>query len=165
MNKRATIASGIFLILLGIFFLTREVFPDLFGFFEWPFILIGLGLIFIIGAIVSGQSGLAIPGSIISGIGGILYVQHTSLGFASWAYMWALIPAIVGIGIIISGLIDGHLRSALNPGLTLILIGLVMFFGFGGSFGLDPEIVKYWPVLLIAIGAIKILSIIFRKKN
>jgi hypothetical protein len=72
---------------------------------------------------------------------------------------------LVGLGIIISGIIDGHIRGALGAGLTLILISLVLFFIFGGSFGLDPELVKYWPVILIALGVITILRLFIRGKR
>lgn len=164
MNKRASITGGVILILLGLFFLAKEIFPDVFGVFEWPFIVIGVGLVFILAAILSGLGGLAIPGTIIGGIGGILYVQSNLLGFSSWSYMWALIPGFVGLGIIISGIIDGHIRGALGGGLTLILISLVLFFIFGGSFGLDPELVKYWPVILIALGVITIFRLFFKGK-
>jgi len=165
MNKRASITGGVILILLGLFFLAREIFPDVFGVFEWPFIVIGVGVVFILAAILSGQGGLAIPGTIIGGIGGILYAQSNLIGFNSWSYMWALIPGLVGLGIILSGIIDGHIRGALSAGLTLILISLVLFFIFGGSFGLDPELVKYWPVILIALGVITIIRLFIKGKR
>ncbi len=158
MNKRSIIISGLILILLGIFFLAKEIFPQAFGFFEWPFSIIGIGIIFILAAILSVRGGLAVPGSILVGIGGILYAQNHFVGYSSWAYMWALIPGFVGIGILISGLIDGTLRHALGGGFSLIIISLVMFFVFGGSFGLDPEFVKYWPIILLAFGLIIIIS-------
>ncbi len=158
MNRRASVTSGVILIILGIFFLAREIFPELLGFFEWPFFIVGLGVIFILAAILSNRGGLAIPGAILTGIGGILYAQNSFLGFSSWQFMWALIPGFVGIGILISGIIDGHLRRSLGGGFSLILISLVMFFVFGGNFGLDPEFVKYWPVILIAFGLIIVIS-------
>ena len=158
MNRRSIIASGLILILLGIFFLVKEIFPQFFGFFEWPFSIIGLGVIFILAAILSVRGGLAVPGSILTGIGGILYAQNNFIGYSSWSYMWALIPGFVGIGILISGLIDGNIRHALGGGFSMILISLVMFFVFGGSFGLDPEFVKYWPIILLAFGAIIIIN-------
>lgn len=165
MNRRATVVSGIILILLGLLFLAGQFFPDLVGFFEWPFSIIGVGLIFLLAAILSGRGGLAIPGMIIGGIGGILYLQNVSNAWASWSYMWALIPGFVGLGIILSGLINRHFRSALGSGFSLIMISLVMFFIFGGSFGLDPQLLQYWPMLLIAFGLMLILNIIFPRKR
>jgi len=165
MNRRATVTVGVILILMGLVFLARQIFPGILGFFEWPFIIIGIGVIFILAAILSGLGGLAIPGTIIAGIGGILYAQNHFIGWASWSYMWALIIGFVGLGNIISGLIEGQIRSAMSGGLTLIIISTVLFFFFGGSFGLDPEFVKYWPILLIALGLIILINIIFKKKR
>jgi len=165
MNRRATIVSGVILILLGLLFLAGQFFPGLVGFLEWPYSVIGVGLIFLLAAILSGRGGLAIPGMIISGIGGILYLQNATNTWASWSYMWALIPGFVGLGTILSGLINGHFRSSLGSGFSLIMISLVLFFIFGGSFGLDPQIVRYWPLLLIAFGLMLILKLIFPRKQ
>ena len=36
----------------------------------------------------------------------------------------------------------------------MLAAGLVLLAVFGGLFGLTPEILRFWPVLLIVIGAI-----------
>ncbi|MDT8381893.1 MAG: hypothetical protein RQ728_06515 [Brevefilum sp.] len=157
MNRRASIVSGFFLILLGILFLIREIAPQYFQFWDWPFIIIGLGFLFIIWAIASGTGGLAVPGSILAGLGGIFYYQNMTGDWESWTYIWALIPGFVGIGIIISSLIDRNFKQSISAGLILILISAIMLFSFGAAFGLDPEITKYWPALLIALGLISLV--------
>jgi len=70
----------------------------------------------------------------------------------------------VGLGIIFSGLIDRNVRGAAGGGLTLMLISLVLFFLFGGSFGLDPQIVQYWPVILIGLGLVMLLRLMFGRR-
>ncbi len=161
MKRRASIFSGIFLVLLGVLFLAREIVPQYFDFWDWPFIIIGLGFVFLVWAILSGTGGLAVPGSILAGIGGILYYQNVTGDWASWSYIWALIPGFVGIGIVIAGLIDGNFKESINAGLTLLLISAVLLFVFGGAFGLPIEITQYWPVLLIALGLLSFVRSIF----
>jgi hypothetical protein len=43
---------------------------------------------------------MAVAACIIGGIGGILYWQSYTGDWASWAYVWTLIPGFSGIGII-----------------------------------------------------------------
>ena len=157
MNRRASIVGGIILVLLGMLFLAREIVPQYFQFWDWPFVIIGLGLLFFIWAIVSGVGGLAVPGSILAGIGGILYYQNITGDWESWSYVWALIPAFVGIGIIFGGIIDQNFKEAISSGLIMMLISAMLFFAFGSAFGLEPNITVYWPVLLIALGLVALV--------
>ena len=76
MRQKSGIVGGIILILLGLLFLASEIFPGLFSFWEWPFIIVLVGLVFLLWAVIGGVGGLAIPGSILAGIGGILYYQN-----------------------------------------------------------------------------------------
>lgn len=165
MRKRTSIAGGIILILLGLLFLGRSIFPDYFQFWEWPFAIIGVGIVFLVWAVVSGHGGLAVPAAILGGIGGILYYQNTTGDWTSWAYIWALIPGFVGVGVIISGMINHDYKEGLTGGLTLILISAIMFFAFGERFGLAPEITQFWPVLLIGLGIIALARAILPGKK
>jgi hypothetical protein len=161
MNRRNGIVGGIILILLGLLFLANELFPQTFAFWDWPFIIIGLGVVFLIWAILAGTGGLAVPGTILAGIGGILYYQNITGDWESWSYIWALIPGFVGLGVIISGIIDGNFKEAFTRGLTLLVISGVFFFAFGSAFGLEHELIQYWPVLLIILGLIALVRVIF----
>lgn len=160
MNRRASIVGGMFLILLGLLFLVREIAPQYFQFWEWPFFIVGLGFIFLFWALLSSTGGLAVPGSILAGIGGILYYQNMTGDWESWSYIWALIPGFVGMGVIIGGLIDKNFKESIGAGLTLFLISAILLFSFGAAFGLDPEITQYWPALLIALGLVSLVRAI-----
>lgn len=164
MNKRATIGGGIVLILLGLLFLARAIFRDVFGFMDWPFIIVGVGMIFLLFAIFTKTGGLAVPGCIISGVGGILYYQSTFNAWHEW-YLWMLVPAFVGVGVIVSSLIDGSFRKDWIGGVTLLFIGAALFCIFGGVFGygLAREWAQYWPVLLIVWGALVLLRTFLRR--
>jgi hypothetical protein len=160
MNKRAGITGGIILILLGVLFLASEIYPQVFSFWDWPFIIIGLGGVFLLWGILGGVGGLAVPGSILAGIGGILYYQNFTGDWESWSYIWALIPGFVGVGIILGGIIDGKFKEAVSSGLVLILISAILLFAFGAAFGLDPNITMYWPVLLVILGVVSLVKAI-----
>jgi hypothetical protein len=78
----------------------------------------------------------------------------------SWSYIWSLIPGFVGIGIIISGIIEGTFKEALSSGLILLLIGAILLFVFGFAFGLPDTITQYWPTLLMGLGLISLIRAI-----
>lgn len=164
MQRRGAITGGILLILFGALALVSNFLPEQVKLLSWPFFIIGVGLIFLIAALVSRLGGLAIPGVIVVGIGGIFYYQFVSGDYGSWAYLWTLIPGFVGLGILLSGIIKKQLRSALTGGLILIGISLALFFFFGGGFGLSEEVVQYWPVLLIAWGLFILVRQLVKKK-
>ena len=92
MKRNRSLTFGVLLILFGAWFLAVQFFPS-FGnwveqFVDWPFWVMIPGLIFLVAAILSGVSGLVVPGMIISGIGGILYYQNITGDWQSWSYAW-----------------------------------------------------------------------------
>lgn len=164
MNQRKGLVSGIMLILLGGFFLAAQLMPDIFGYVFWPFILVGIGGVFMLFALLTRTGGLAVPGSILLGLGGIFYYQATTNDWASWSYMWALIPGFVGLGVIIAGLLSRGGPRFDSGGLVLIAISAMGFLLFGGIFGLNLDVSTLWPIFLIGIGLITLFSALFRKR-
>ena len=166
-DNRNGIVFGVLLILLGGFFLAVRMYPEIFGFVFWPFIIIGIGGVFLLSAILTRTGGLAIPGCILAGIGSILYYQAVSGNWASWSYMWTLIPGFVGIGVIFAGLLSRGKPHFDSGGLVLITISAMGFLifttVFGDIFGLNLEIGTLWPLFLIGIGVITLFSALFRK--
>lgn len=160
MNRRGSLTFGLILILLGGWFLAMQFLPGVADWFEsivdWPIWIIGPGLIFIFAAIVSTATDLAIPGSIITGIGLILAYQNDTGDWQSWSYAWALIISFVGVGIFLSFALRGQFRKAFSEASGPFLTGVVMFLIFGTffrvTFGQSPFLGDYWPVLLIAFG-------------
>jgi hypothetical protein len=103
--------------------------------FAWPMWTIGAGLLVLIIGLLTGAPGMAIPASIIAGIGGILFYQNQTGDYSSWSYMWALIPGFVGVGTILAGLLGEQTRRNLSHGLNLIVISTVLFLVFATFFG------------------------------
>ena len=161
MKRKGSVTFGVLLILAGALFLVVELVPDFnewyTQFADWPFWVIGPGLLFLFAAVISGVSALAIPGAIISGIGGILYYQEVSGDWQSWAYLWTLITGFVGIGVFFMHLLEGRVKKAFKEGGNLVITSVVMFLLFGSLmrsiFGEEPFFGQYWPVLIIVWGA------------
>lgn len=163
-DRNSGIVWGILLIALGGFLLATRLMPGVFGTEFWPFIIIGVGGVFLLAALLTRTGGLAIPGCIVGGVGGILYYQNITSNFASWTYMWTLIPGFVGIGILLSGLLSRESPRFEPASLVLMLISAVGFSIFGGFFGLEQNIETLWPLFLIGAGVIVLLSAFFNRK-
>jgi hypothetical protein len=78
---------------------------------------------------------LAIPGSIITTIGLMLFYQNLTGHWESWSYGWTVILMSVGLGIFIMGL-WGQNETQRAAGLRVLRIGLIMFVIFGAFFEL-----------------------------
>lgn len=169
-RKRGSLIAGLLLLLVGGALLLNQFYPSFFDpilpeSFTWPWYVIGTGLVFLFMAFLTGNGGLAIPGSIITTVGGILYYQNSTGDWESWAFVWALIPASVGVGMLISALIDGN-SGAAKGGLWLVAINLVIFLIFWSAFRRDSMfLAQYWPVLLIVAGLILLIQAILPRNR
>lgn len=153
-RRRTSIFGGVILILVGAVLLTLQLLPGVVVQFSWPWAVIAVGLfLFALGAAI-GEPGMAVPATIVSGIGGILAYQQAANQWESWSYLWTLIPGFVGLGLILMNFLGGEEADSVKDGLNLILISLTMLAIFGSFFGALGVAGKYWPVLLILLGLI-----------
>jgi hypothetical protein len=160
-SNTGALIGGAVLIALGILSLAGQVFHSLNWGFLWPFIVIGVGAMFFVAMFAGGKqaAALAVPGSIVGGIGLILLFQNITHYWESMSYFWTLILTLVGTGIYIMGLYGGdenHKRS----GIKLMKIGAILFIIFGTFFELIFSSFSKiaFPILLIALGAYLILN-------
>src|SRR5688500_15135654 len=156
-RERSSLILGILLILFGAWLVVTRQVPALQNWLEdnftWPMWTIGAGLLVLLIGLITGAPGMAVPASIIAGIGGILYYQNSTGDFGSWSYMWALIPGFVGIGTILAGLLGENTRTNLAHGLNLLAISAVLFLVFGTFFGGLAILGDYGAaILLILLG-------------
>jgi hypothetical protein len=159
-NERSisTALVGGLLVLLGVFFLFLQLVPgfsrilriDLF----WPLIVVAAGGLMLVLGLATRTPDLAVPASIVGGIGLLLFYQNVTGDWASWAYAWALIPGFVGVGVILARLLGGRPEGGIQGGGTLILISLVMFLVFGAFLGPFGALSALWPLLLILGGVL-----------
>ncbi len=166
-RRRTSIVGGGLLILVGCLLFAAQVLPDFMPDFwqiiSWPWIIIGVGLfLFALGAAI-GEPGMAVPATIVGGIGGILAYQSYTGAWESWSYMWALIPGFVGLGIVLMKLMGGE--GSIKEGTTLMFISFIMLAIFGSFFGAIGMAGKYWPVLLILLGVVLLVRSFFNKES
>ncbi|MEA3376231.1 MAG: hypothetical protein U9R72_08575 [Chloroflexota bacterium] len=164
-TRRSNLVGGLLLVLLGLLVLVIQLLPGLRIHFSWPWIIIGFGVLLLLIGSATGVAALAIPASIVAGIGGILAYQYASGDWDSWAYIWSLIPGFVGIGIVLFDLLGGDTRAAAGAGGWLILISLTLFCIFGSVFGALGFMGQYWPVLLILLGILLLIRPLLRPRR
>lgn len=167
-ENRSRLAVGILLILVGVWFLLTRFVPQLQDWvrieFTWPLIIVAVGAgLFLMGLLVNAP-GMAVPACIVAGIGGLLYWQNATGNWSSWMYAWTLIPGFVGMGVLLSGILEGRVRAAVSEGIRLILISLILFVIFASFLGGANWLGGYWPILLILLGVWLMIRPLLRQK-
>jgi len=166
-RQRTNTILGLLLVLAGAVFLAQQFYPDLqvWGYFtfSWPVYVIGAGVLLLLLGLLVGAPGMAVPATIVAGIGGVLYWQETTGNWDSWAYTWTLIPGFVGLGIILEALLEGKPRGGLRAGGSLMVISAILFVIFASFMGGPALLGTYWPVLLILIGLWFIIRSLLRR--
>jgi len=158
--RRSTLGFGIVLIVLGLFFLARQIFPEFLGWigpFTWPLSVVGVGVFLLFLGAVTGNPGMAVPACIVGGIGLLLYWQNSTGDWASWAYAWTLIPGFAGIGVILEGVFSGRMDKVKGGGWSIV-VSLIMFAIFASFLGGPQLLGQYWPALLILLGVIALVQ-------
>jgi hypothetical protein len=167
-KDRTTLGAGLFLILLGIALLAFQFVSELDewfkSIFDWPLIIVGVGVFLLFLGLLVGEPGMAVPACILGGIGGLLYYQNATGNYESWAYAWTLLPGFTGVGVMLAALLGHGRKGSFSSGFTLVFISIVMFHIFAAFSGVRP-LGNYWPVLLIALGLWLIFKSFFKKRN
>jgi len=160
-SNAGPLIGGTLLITFGLLALAGRIFRSVDWGFLWPFLIIGLGLIFFVAMFAGGRqvAGFAIPGSIVGGIGLVLLYQNLTHHWESMSYFWTFIIFFVGAGIYIMGWYGGD-ASQKKSGAGVMKVGLIMFVIFGAFFELIFSSFNnlVFPILLILLGAYLILN-------
>jgi hypothetical protein len=160
-RSETSLALGIVLVVVGVFFLVMRLFDIDLSSYGWPLYVIIPGLTLLVVGFVSLGTGALIPGGIITMTGLVLAYQNSTGDWASWSYAWALVcPFGVGVGLLLQGLRDRDARqlktarSLMFWGLLIFMIGFVLFESILNVSGIDYGIVgrAALPALLIVIG-------------
>ncbi|MGB8980349.1 MAG: hypothetical protein WCC12_00585 [Anaerolineales bacterium] len=166
-QNRTNLFLGVLLVLIGVWLVVTRQVPAIQNWlddnFAWPMWTIGAGLLILLIGLITGAPGMAVPASIVAGIGGILFYQNQTGDFGSWSYMWALIPGFVGVGTILAGLLGENTRQNIAHGLNLVVISTLIFLIFASFFGGLSLLGDYGPaIILIALGVYVLLRGLLR---
>jgi hypothetical protein len=156
-QKRTQLVLGVILILAGALFLAGRIlnWALIWPFFGWPMIVVAVGVGLLLLGLLVGAPDMAVPATIVSGIGGILAYQNSTGDWVSWSYMWALIPVFVGIGMMLAALLGGKPGRVYLEAFGPIGFGLVFFIVLGSLFGgFQGQWGWVAPLALIVVGAI-----------
>jgi hypothetical protein len=168
MKNRSQLALGVVLILLGAWFIAQRQVPALetwvAQYMSWPLNVVAVGAIILLIGLLVGAPGMAIPAAIVAGIGGILYYQNQTNDYASWSYMWTLIPGFVGIGQLAAAALGRSLREA-RSGMSLILTSAVLFIIFAAIFGRLALLGPYFPAVVLILVGVWLLVRGFWRRN
>ncbi|HEX8991041.1 MAG TPA: hypothetical protein VF784_05135 [Anaerolineales bacterium] len=156
-QNRTQLVLGILLVLAGVLYILSPRLPFLQGWmhlqFQWPFYVMGAGLLILILGLLTGTPSMSIPACIVTGIGGILYYQNTTGDWASWEFLWALIPGFVAVGLLITGLLGEDSRHNFSNGLNLLVTSAALFLVFAAIFQRLYFLGPYGPAaVLILLG-------------
>jgi hypothetical protein len=152
------------LIIFGVFFSIVLYSPGLLRIEDWwPAFIVVPGLAMLAVSFVGAASGargmtaMAIPGCIVSAVGGILLYCNITNHWESWAYVWTLIPASVGLGLLIAGRFGVGDHGSAGAGGWLLVSGVAGFVLLGAFFEVlifGGMVSRYWPVALIGLGMV-----------
>ena len=144
-DSRGSIVVGGILVVIGAIFLFVNVFRVNFG-DVWPVIFFIIGAGFYLPVLLMPRerrnlAGLLIPGTILFGLGAIFFYNILADNWGSWAYIWTLIPAAVGLGLLLAARVGDWGGDTMKVGFWMFVIStgvcliLAAFFG-GGNVGL-----------------------------
>ena len=168
-RSRTQLVGGLLVLVVGVLLLVWQFAPSLHGriqiYWSWPLTIAAVGVGLLLFGLLVGAPGIAVPACIVGGIAGILYYQYYTGDWASWMYVWTLIPGFVGVGAVLSGLLGETPRKSIREGATMVLIAAALFFVAGAATGRIGWLGGYWPVVLIGWGVVIILRMLVRKRK
>jgi hypothetical protein len=160
---------GLLLIIVGgVVLAARQFGFDLFGpigDWGWPLFIIVPGIVLLALSLVPAPPagiGFAIAGAIVTTVGSLLLYQSRTGHWESWAYAWALIPMAAGAALVLYGSF-ARSSSMVRGGTWMAGIAAVLFATFAwffeGMFAgtVRPELIDWWPVLIVGAGAVLVL--------
>jgi hypothetical protein len=164
-NGRTSVVVGGILILIGAIFLFVNVFQINFG-QVWPIIFFIIGAGFYLPVLLLARdrqnlAGLLVPGTIMFGLGVIFFYNIFADNWGSWAYIWTLIPAAVGLGLLLAARVGHWGGDTMKVGFWMFVIStgvcliLAAFFS-GGNVG------SIGAILLIGLGVFLLIRSIRR---
>jgi hypothetical protein len=151
---RGPIAGGVIVIGIGLFLLFAQVVPD-----AGQWIPLIIGLVFLGAFAARREYGFLVAGSIIAGVGtGIVLASSTAGTLAGAMIMLSIAGGFLAIWLIgtLMRLPESHWWPFI-PGGILAFIGVIQLS--------DAGILRWWPLVLVALGALIIANTLRRTQR
>lgn len=166
-SNRGTMIAGIVLVVLGAVFFALNLIPGIDAKKTWPLILVVLGIGFCLPAFIwsdvrENLAGLFIPGFILLVLGVIFLFNTLTSIWNIWAIAWILIPASVGLGLVVAAYIGKWDRSVRQVGIWMMVISMSVFALFAAMFN-NIVVKSIGAGLLVITGLIMLLRSIIKK--
>jgi hypothetical protein len=156
-KQRAIVAAGGVAILLGVLVIVGSFLPAGSRVVSWPLIILAVGAAFLLFGIGTTAIGLVIPGTIVLGIGFLLYVQNLGRWWDSWSFAWALIPGFVGLGLLLFDRLTGASAGLKTATKVLLAVSAVLFLVFAAAVGRHGWAWIALGAVLVAAGIVLVL--------
>jgi len=162
MQHKNSIIPGVILILIGVLILLHkfQVF-----YLDWgtiyPIVLMVTGLSFFVLIKTRNDKGAVFPGTVFFLIGLFFFLRNNNwLDLYYFDEFWPVFLIIFGLAFLAVFVLKPHDWGVLIPASILLFLGLVFFSNKMGwlSWGTQVTISRLWPVLLILIGVVIILT-------
>lgn len=166
-TNRGSLIAGIGLIVLGVLFVVFNLMPQFTIKETWPIVFFVIAFAFCLPSLgwpesKKGLAALLIPGAIFFGLGVIFLYNTLTTNWAVWAYAWILIPASVGLGLMLAGKIGGWNNNVWRVGVWMALISVIVFAIFAALFG--NIVVKFIGAgVLVVLGLLLLIRSILKK--
>ena len=132
----------------------------------WTLFIIVPGLVLLTLAFVlrdGAAQGVTVAGAIITTIGLLLLYQDQNDHYESWAYAWALIPAAIGLALVVNGLrFDRHDQVTVGTRMVagfgvLLIVGAWYFETIFQTDRVPFDLGDNWPIALIVLGGLVLI--------
>jgi hypothetical protein len=166
-TNRGSLIAGIGLILLGALFIVLNILPNITIRQTWPIIFLVAAFGFYLPALAwpesrKGLAALFIPGTILFVLGAIFLFNTLASDWRIWAFAWILIPASVGLGMMLAAWVGKWEHGVWMVGTWMATLSLALFAVFAAMFGQD--LVRYIGAGLLVTMGLYLLIRSFLKK-
>ncbi len=167
--KKTSLVPGLVLIILGSILLINKLAPDFLNWYQiYPLIILGLGLIITFSALQKQDKGGVFPGTILFLVG-IFFIlrNYDVIPYYYVRDIWPVFIIFLGLGFLALFIVKPSDWGVLIPA------SLFIFFGTASLLRMYDIIdwsawrltSRYWPVILIIIGAGIILSSLKKRQQ
>jgi hypothetical protein len=166
-TNSGSLIAGIGLVLLGALFICFNLIPEFTLAKTWPVIFFVIAFAFFLPGLAwpdarKGLAALFIPGTILFVLGVIFFFNTLTNIWIVWAYAWILVPASVGLGMVLAAWAGQWDRGVRLVGTWIAIISLATFAVFAALFG-NGAVKFFGAGVMVLMGIFMLIRSFFKK--